>query len=80
MAVPLRVLNLSDNEVCLKQDEEIGQVELCSDAEFQDFILEEAVEKQDLQSVRKIKLGIGAVDPIGTCRSSEKPMEKSVTL
>lgn len=54
VAVPLRVLNLSDNEVCLKQDEEIGQVELCSDAEFQDFILEEAVEKPDLQSVRKI--------------------------
>lgn len=52
VAVPLRVLNPSDNDVCLKQDE-IGQTELCSEAEFEDFILEETAEKTGLPKCKK---------------------------
>lgn len=63
VVVPQRALNPSDNDVCLKPDEETGQAELCSEAEFEDLILEETAEKQDLQSVRQIKTGFEAAIP-----------------
>lgn len=57
VVMPQRALNLSNNDVCLKQDGKTGQAELCSEAELENFVLRETAEKQDLQSVRQINMG-----------------------
>lgn len=79
VAVALRVLNPSDNDVCLKQDEDVGQAELCGEAEFQDFILGETAGKQDLQStcIRQIKTGFEAANPEETSSRLGKFKKKS---
>lgn len=77
VAMPQRALNLLDNDVCLKQDGETGQAELCSEAELEDFALRETVRKQDLPSVRQIKTGFEAANPEKTSPRLGKFKEKS---
>ena len=74
VTVPVRILNPSHSDISLRQDEVIGQAELCREDELENFTIEETSEDHNFYNIRRIKLGF---EPEVPRRPNIETVEKS---